>query len=123
MDLNINVLLGKVISLILVAPDRSEVMFILNNGEHYRMFHSQDCCESVSLDDISGELADLVNSPITKAEEVTSNEPLVGREPQQGESFTWTFYHLATVKGYVTLRWYGESNGYYSETVSFQKAA
>jgi hypothetical protein len=42
------------------------------------MFHSQDCCESVSLDDISGELADLVNSPITKAEEVTSNEPLVG---------------------------------------------
>ena len=73
--------------------------------------------------DIVGELKDLIGSPLLMAEEVSheGKNPEGVEVPDYQDSFTWTFYKLATVKGYVTIRWYGESNGFYSESVDFVK--
>jgi len=97
-----------------------EIIFMLLNGNRFHLYHEQDCCESVTIDDICGDLSDLENSEILMAEQVSNNENPEGvKIPEYQDSFTWTFYKLATIKGYVTIRWYGASNGYYSERVDF----
>lgn len=92
-------------------------LFFENDQERYIFRHHQDCCESVSLEDVSGDLTDLENTPLLIAEDVDGVTPADFKDDYY-ESYTWTFYKFATVKGYVDVRWFGTSNGYYSESVS-----
>lgn len=68
------------------------------------------------MDDICGDLQDLVGVQITQAECVTDSSG----DDDDGTN-TWTFYKIGTPKGRVTVRWYGSSNGYYSESVTFAR--
>jgi hypothetical protein len=52
---------------------------------------------------------------------VSREDTSVDGPEMKDESYTWTFYNFATFKGFVTVRFYGSSNGYYSEEVSFKK--
>lgn len=100
----------------------NEIIFITTENKQYKLHHSQDCCESVSIESITGDLSDLIGSPILLAEEATNNKnPTNVTLEHQDELFLWTFYKFATRKGYVDIRWYGESNGYYSVEVNFDE--
>jgi hypothetical protein len=115
-----NTLLGKVLKEVVV--DNDYIKFVTVDGEVYNMYHQQDCCESVTVESIVGDIEDLIGVPILVAEESSSDEnPEDVKVSEYQESCTWTFYKLATIKGYVDIRWYGESNGYYSEGVSLYK--
>lgn len=112
---SVEVLIGKTLTNIEVG--HNEIIFTCEDGERYLMYHAQDCCESVYIEDVVGDWQDLIGNPILMAEEVTSNKNPDGVHKEWQDSFTWTFYKFATIKGYVDVRWYGESNGYYSESV------
>jgi hypothetical protein len=117
--IDFSTLRGKTLTAVDVTDD--EVTFTADSGEQYRLLHFDDCCESVTVESVVGDVADLVGSPITVAEEVTSCENPPDVKPDYQDSFTWTFYKIDTAKGGITIRWYGQSNGYYSESVSFIK--
>jgi len=119
-------MLGKTISSIKNNGD--ELLFKMSDGSLYKMYHEQDCCEDVFLEDVCGNFEDVIGAPILLASEERSGvDPIDSNldEDQTAyrESYTWTFYKIQTVNGSVTLRWYGESNGYYSESVNLIRVA
>ena len=134
--MDISELIGKTLKEIKQYEDgdcNDALKFITVDDEEYIMRHYQSCCENVFVEDICGELDDLINTPILEAYESTeywSEED--GEEKYNGwknddDSFSpygdyrWTFYILRTIKGSVTIRWYGTSNGHYSVSVNFNK--
>ena len=94
-----------------------QMVFVTTEGETFLFTHIQNCCETVDINDIVGDLQDLVGEPLLIAEEVEGVTPVEFNKDEH-ESVTWTFYKFATRKGYVDVRWLGESNGYYSESVT-----
>lgn len=113
-------MLGRTMTVVTGGPGEGEMNFLDNSGYQIKFYHRQDCCESVGIEDVCGDLDDLIGSPITLAEEVSEKDP----EPDPDEYCehrTWTFYRFGTAKGTVTVRWLGESNGYYSEDVDVEE--
>lgn len=119
---------GKVLTKIDgMEPRSEEIIFTAEDGSVYKMYHEQECCECVDVEDVYGDVDDLIGSEILLAEEVVHDnewpDEVESPNSWKPESFTWTFYKLATRKGFVDIRWYGESNGCYSESVDFIQTA
>ena len=106
-------MVGKTFTRVYGGVGDGEMVFE-NDTERYVFTHDQNCCESVDINDVVGDLEDLVGEPLLMAEEVSG---YIGPEPEYADSYTYTFYKFATRRGYVDVRWLGESNGYYSESV------
>lgn len=118
-DLNLQSLIGKTV--VEVCGKKGDDTFVIKTdcGFIFEFYHRQDCCEHVYLEDIIGDTDDLIDSQIMMAEEVSNNEEIPSSSIEgYHDSHTWTFYRLASMKGLVVLRFYGSSNGYYSESMS-----
>lgn len=120
---SIEVLVGKtLVSLSGAHKGSGEIVFRCTDGSVYALTHHQDCCENVEVEDVVGDVEDVVGVPLLQAAEVTT----LGHEEDvektlSYESYTWTFYRFATIKGTIAVRWLGVSNGYYSERVTFEE--
>ena len=125
MYVDISSLVGEtLVSVEGLSEESEEIHFYLSSGKVYRMFHSQDCCESVEVYSVDGDVADIIGTPIVEAVEVSSEDyafmQFPHTDPDGIDSHTWTFYKIDTNKGGVTIRWFGTSNGYYSESVEIE---
>jgi hypothetical protein len=113
---------GRILYKVLKLDDY-ELRFYLTEDHYVRMYHDQYCCESVLIEDIVGDLDDLVGTPLLLVEEVSDSD-----SDSKYEDGTWTYYRFRTIKGSVDIRWHGTSNGsrchygngYYSERVDIK---
>lgn len=70
------------------------------------------CFVDVRVEDITGDLHDLIDGVVSVAEERSDQ---VG---DRGDYRTkWTFYTIRTTRGDLDLRWLGKDNGYYGVSV------
>lgn len=121
-NVDISRLNGETISIVEGLEEGSgEVLITTLSGKTFVMYHEQDCCESVYVNDIVGDIEDLVGKTVISAEERVNppeSEQSNDDPDEWDSSTTWTFYDIQTQKGSVSIRWLGESNGYYSEAVT-----
>jgi hypothetical protein len=111
----------RIIDSIAVNEGKTEVT-IMCEGRVYRMFNEQDCCESVRVFDVLGDLGDVLGLSVSAREDCSSEWPSdVSKEDRYIDSFTWTTYTFTTACGFYRIRWLGESNGYYSESVQIEE--
>ena len=96
---------------VVVGDAQESLTLRLEDGNKILFWHYQDCCEEVYIEDIDIDITDLIGTTLVSIE-VASNESCENHGHQ-----TWTFYKIQTDKTCATVRWFGESNGYYSESV------
>lgn len=94
-----------------------EVTIKFTDGTCLKFYHQQDCCESVYLEDFDITPEWLIDSKIISVEERISRSGEEISHYDSTYSYTWSFYVIKTSSSTMVLRWYGESNGWYSETV------
>jgi len=117
----INELIGQVAKSIRNNRD-SQLIFEMADGKKYKFdgkesmfYQEQDVSESVSIEEIHGDLEDLVGQPLVQAEAEYVTEDAT--EEDDDGTATWTFFKFATNQDSVTVRWSGTCDGYYSEPI------
>src|SRR5437868_1444794 len=79
-------LIGKTLTAVVNHSDET-ISFETSDGDSFQLYHCQDCCEQVSVESITGDLEDLIGTPILVAEERTdTNDPSDATHEYQDDS-------------------------------------
>jgi hypothetical protein len=101
--------------------DDSDTIITTSDGSIYTLTHIQDCCENVRVYGSVGNIDDVLNEEVIAAEDTNPMDNPNAPDYKYYESATWSQFRIVTNKGSFEIWWLGESNGYYSETVSVIK--
>lgn len=111
-DESTEVIGAGVITAIDVDEKEPALAFTMDDGSVFELYHEYECCESVcidkmDIDDLKGAIGDGL---VTFKVKVT-----------KGDDVTHTFVDVATKTHTATVAFKGESNGFYSETISMRR--
>lgn len=104
-----------------LEKESQEVIIHTKYGKAFKFYHDQDCCEEVYLSDFEADHDTFAGAKVISVEEVSRDGADDPNCAIYCESYTWTFYKIETDKGGLWMRWLGQSNGYYSEAMSFKE--
>jgi hypothetical protein len=104
-----------------INSDDSDTIITTSDGTIYTLTHIQDCCENVRVYGTVGNIDDVLNVEVIAAEDTNPMDNPNAPDYKAYDSATWTQFRIVTNKGTFEIWWLGESNGYYSETVSVIK--
>lgn len=93
--------------------ESDQIIFETVSGRKFSLSHTQDCCEKCYLEEVVGDINDLILNRINLAE--------ISETDEDEESVVYTFYKLHTIAGDVMFRWYSDKNTYYSTKVNFRE--
>jgi len=114
-------MVGEIISEITLKTDDNnyeQLIFKTESGKIFKMFHENDCCEIVYLEDvIGGRLTDLLGETVVDVDIKTNS---IKNNKNTEIYIEYYFYEIKTNENTITLRWYGDSE-YYSAYVDFEE--
>jgi hypothetical protein len=90
------------------------LLYIKTDKGTMRFYHDQECCEQVWLEDGLEDLEKMIGEKVLHAEVIED------ALDEYDDSYTWTYYKISTLNHDCTLRFYGTSNGYYSEGIDIE---
>lgn len=111
---------GQLITRVVASVTDDEVT-VYTTTINLRAYHESECRESMRLIRTEGNLDDLVGATIRNAEDDSGAQDPEWYKETYDDSHTWTKLTLNTTKGDVHFWFLGESNGYYGETLDFQR--
>ena len=68
------------------------ISFHVEDGRTFCLDHNQDCYEQVYVEDVIGDVSDLIGNPFWK-----QKKSIIFRKPDidiSADSYTWTFYKI-----------------------------